>query len=118
MRKRRLNLADYSINREENPYSIDYDDEGEVIDTSDEEELSPVEKKIFERRMQRIESVQDGRVFKFDKFENPYEAGGAEVGIFERKALINDTYWIPLFCSKRENASSCFEKLHNSYMNI
>ena len=82
------------------------------------EELSPVQKKIFERQIQRIEGVKDGRVFKFDRFVNPYETGGAEVGIFERKALINDTYWIPLFCSKRNDASSCFEKLHKLYMNI
>ena len=82
------------------------------------EELNPKQKEIFEKQIKRIENKQDGRVFKFDKFVNPYESGGAEVGIFERKALINDTYWIPLFCSKRNNAVSCFNKLYDSYKSI
>ena len=82
------------------------------------EELNPVQKDIFEKQMKIIEQTNDNRVFKFDKFVNPYEAGGAEVGIFEQKALINDTYWIPLFCSKRENASTCFDRLNDLYTKV
>ena len=82
------------------------------------EELNPKQKEMLEKQIKIIENEQDGRVFKFDKFVNPYESGGAEVGIFERKALINDTYWIPLFCSKRNNAVSCFDNLYNSYKSI
>ena len=82
------------------------------------EELNPAQRDIFEKQMQRIEKEADGRIFKFDKFVNPYESGGAEVGIFEQKALINGTYWIPLFCSKRNNAASCFYQLDRLYRGV
>ena len=82
------------------------------------EELSPAQKETYENIIKGIEKESDGTVFKFDRFVNPYESGGAEVGIFERKALINDTYWIPLFCSKRANATWCFDKLRNMYNEI
>lgn len=82
------------------------------------EGLEPKQKDIFNRFIKRIEKVKDGRVFKFDKFNNPNEAGGAEVGIFEQKALINGTYWISLFSSTREKADWCFEQFHNMYKNI
>lgn len=82
------------------------------------DELNTKQKEIFEKQLKTIEQTNDGRVFKFDKFVNPYEAGGAEVGIFEQKALINDTYWIPLFCAKRENAISCFDRLNELYINV
>ena len=82
------------------------------------EELNPVQKDILEKQIQQIETKQDGRIFKFDRFINPYETGGAEVGIFENKALIEGTYWIPLFCSKRNNATSCFDRLYDSYKSI
>ena len=82
------------------------------------EELNPIQKDIFEKQIEIIEKEKDGRIFKFDRFVNPYESGGAEVGIFEQKALINDTYWIPLFCSKRENATRCFDQLHKMYKDV
>lgn len=82
------------------------------------EELNPAQREILENQIKKIEAKPDGRTFKYDRFVNPYEAGGAEVGIFEKKALINDTYWIPLFCSKRADAFSCFDKLFKSYQNL
>ena len=79
------------------------------------EELTPTQKDTFDKIIARVEKEQDGRIFKFDRFVNPYEAGGAEVGIFEQKALIEGTYWIPLFCYKRVNAARCFDKLYELY---
>lgn len=82
------------------------------------EELNKKQKVIFEDIVQRVENEQDGRIFKFDKIENPKHSGGAEVGIFERKALIDKTLWIPLWCSTRKRAVWCFEQLDKMYREI
>ena len=82
------------------------------------EELNPKQKEIFDNIVKKVEKHNDGRVFKFDKIEHPEYADGAEVGIYERKFLIDRTLWIPLFCSKRENAAQCFDQLHNLYKDI
>ena len=82
------------------------------------EELNPAQKDVFGKQMKRIEKVQDGRIFMFDKVENPEYSGGAEVGIFEQKFLIDKTIWMPLFCSTRENAVWCFDQLDKMYRKI
>ena len=82
------------------------------------EELNPAQKDLFEKIMQKVEKEKDGRIFKFDKIANSEYAGGAEVGIFEKKYLIDRTLWIPLFCSTRERAAWCFDQLHNMYKDI
>jgi len=79
------------------------------------EELNPAQKDIYNNIIKRVENKKDGRVFKFDRITNPEHSGGAEVGIFERKFLIDKTLWIPLFCSTREKAVQCFDQLHNIY---
>ena len=79
------------------------------------EELNPAQKDIYNNIIKRVENKKDGRVFKFDKVANPEYSDGAEVGIFERKFLIDKTLWIPLFCSTREKAALCFDQLHNIY---
>ena len=79
------------------------------------EELVPEQKEILGNLIKKAEKEQDGRIFKFDKFVNPSEAGGAEVGIFEHRTLIDKTGWIPLFTSTREKAFECFEQMNNMY---
>lgn len=82
------------------------------------DELNPEQKNIFNQIMKRVEKENDGRLFKFDKIANPEYSGGAEVGIFERKALIDNTLWIPLFCSTRERAAWCFDELNKMYTDV
>ena len=82
------------------------------------EELNPAQKDIFDNIIKRVEKEPDGRIFKFTKLEKPESVSGAEVGIFERKSLINGTYWIPMFCSSRKNAAWCFDQLNKMYKDI
>ena len=82
------------------------------------DDLNPKQKKIFNQIITRAEKEQDGRIFKYDKIANPNLCGGAEVGIFEKKYLIDRTLWVPLFCSTRERAAWCFDQLHNMYKDI
>jgi hypothetical protein len=82
------------------------------------DELNPEQKKNFNKFIKRTEKEQDGRIFKFDKIANPEQCGGTEVGIFEKKYLIDRTLWIPLFCSTRERAAWCFDQLNSMYKDI
>ena len=82
------------------------------------EELNPTQRTTFENLVKRVEKEQDGRVFKFDRILNSECTKGAEVGIFERKYLIDKTIWIPLFYSTRERAARCFEQFNNMYNDI
>ena len=77
------------------------------------EELTPEQKDIFAKLIKKIENRPDGRIFKFDRVNE--NTKGAEVGIFEKVALIDRTTWMPLFCTTREKAAQCFKELNNLY---